>query len=88
MRAEALRPTIRELRRAGFVSIKALAGELNERGIPAPRGGRWRLTFSHPTAGAPRQAGSAQAQQLKGRVHPVEQPNAHDAEQQDGKGER
>jgi hypothetical protein len=26
-------------------------------------------------------------QQLKGRVHPVEQSNTHDAEQQDGKGE-
>jgi hypothetical protein len=27
------------------------------------------------------------AQQLKGRVHPVEQSNTDDAEQQDGKGE-
>jgi hypothetical protein len=27
------------------------------------------------------------AQQLKGRVHPVEQGNTDDAEQQDGKGE-
>ena len=44
VRAEPLRPTIRKLRKSGFVSIKALAGELNERGIPAPRGGKWRLT--------------------------------------------
>jgi hypothetical protein len=27
------------------------------------------------------------AQQLKGRVHPVEQSNTDEAEQQDGKGE-
>ena len=44
VRAEALRPTIRKLRKAGFVSIKAIAAELNERGIAAPRGGKWRLT--------------------------------------------
>jgi hypothetical protein len=44
VRAEALRPTIRKLRKAGFVSIKAIAAELNERGIAAPRGGKWHLT--------------------------------------------
>jgi len=44
MRAERLGPTIRELRKAGFVSIKAIAAELNERGIAAPRGGKWHLT--------------------------------------------
>ena len=44
VRAEALRPTIRKLRKAGFVSITAIARELNERGIPAARGGKWRLT--------------------------------------------
>lgn len=44
VRAEALRPTIRKLRKAGFVSIKSIAAELNERGIAAPRGGKWRLT--------------------------------------------
>ena len=44
VRAEAFRPTIRKLRKAGFVSISAIAGELNERGIAAPRGGKWRLT--------------------------------------------
>ena len=44
VRAEALGPTIRELRKAGFISIKAIAAELNERGIAAPRGGKWRLT--------------------------------------------
>jgi hypothetical protein len=44
MRAESLGSTIRKLRKAGFVSIKAISGELNERGIAAPRGGKWHLT--------------------------------------------
>jgi len=44
VRAETLGPTIRKLRKAGFVSIKAIASELNERRIAAPRGGKWRLT--------------------------------------------
>jgi hypothetical protein len=44
VRAEAFRPTIRKLRKAGFVSISAIARELNERGIPTARGGKWRLT--------------------------------------------
>jgi Recombinase len=45
IRAERLAPTIRKLRKAGFVSIKAIAAELNERGIAAPRGGKWHLTM-------------------------------------------
>jgi hypothetical protein len=45
VRAEALGPTIRKLRRAGFVSISAIARELNERGIQTPRGGKWHLTM-------------------------------------------
>ena len=44
VRAETLGPTIRKLRKAGFVSIKAIAGELNERGKAAPQGGKWHLT--------------------------------------------
>jgi len=44
VRAEALRPTIRKLRKSGFVSITAIARELNERGIPTAQGGKWRLT--------------------------------------------
>jgi len=44
VRAEALGPTIRKLRRAGFVSISAIARELNERGIPTARGGKWHRT--------------------------------------------
>jgi hypothetical protein len=45
VRAETLGPTILELRKAGFVSVKAIAHELNERGIAAPRGGKWHLTM-------------------------------------------
>jgi len=44
MRAEALAPTIRKLRRAGFFSINAIARELNEREIPTSRGGKWHVT--------------------------------------------
>jgi hypothetical protein len=44
IRAERLAPTIRKLRKAGFISIKVIAAELNEQGIAAPRGGRWHLT--------------------------------------------
>ena len=44
MRAEALRSTILEVRTAGFVSGKAIARELNARGIPTAGGSKW-----HPT---------------------------------------
>ena len=44
VRAETLGPTIRELRKAGIVSITGIARELNEQGIPTVRGGKWRLT--------------------------------------------
>jgi hypothetical protein len=42
-RAEAVGPTIRELRKAGL-SAKAIARELNERRIPTARGGKWHTT--------------------------------------------
>jgi hypothetical protein len=42
--AFALVPTIRKLLAAGFVSRHALADELNRRGIPTARGGRWHYT--------------------------------------------
>jgi hypothetical protein len=45
VRAEALRSTILEFRTAGFVSNKAAARELNARGIPTARGGKWYLTM-------------------------------------------
>jgi Recombinase len=41
VRAEAIGPTIRKLRKAGFVSVKAIARELNEREIPTARDGEW-----------------------------------------------
>jgi hypothetical protein len=40
-RARALLPTASKLKARGFVSHRALAEELNRKGIPAPRGGRW-----------------------------------------------
>ena len=43
-RANALVPTIRELRAAGFISRRALADELNRRRTPTARGGRWHYT--------------------------------------------
>ena len=44
VRAEPYSPTIRRLRKAGFVSGKAIAQELNARGIPTAGGSKW-----HPT---------------------------------------
>ena len=43
-RAAALAPTIRKLMAADFVSQRALAEELNRRGIPTARGGSWHRT--------------------------------------------
>jgi Recombinase len=43
-RARALASTLRELRAAGFISRRALADELNRRGIPTARGGSWQYT--------------------------------------------
>jgi hypothetical protein len=42
-RAKVLAPTIRALQGKGLVSLKSIARELNERGIPAARGGKWHL---------------------------------------------
>jgi hypothetical protein len=44
VRAETLGPTIRELRKAGFVASTAIARELNEREIPTALGGKWHRT--------------------------------------------
>ena len=43
-RAHTLNSIIRELGAAGFVSRRALADQLNRRGIPTALGGRWHLT--------------------------------------------
>jgi hypothetical protein len=44
LRAEALRPTIYNLRQVGFVSNQAIARELNAREIPTALGGKWHRT--------------------------------------------
>ena len=43
-RAADLAPIIAELRAAGVVTLQAIADGLNERGIPAARGGQWGIT--------------------------------------------
>ena len=43
-RSGCLAPTIRKLMAAGFVSQRNLTGELNRRGIPSARGGKWHRT--------------------------------------------
>jgi len=46
-RAEGLKPIILEIQAAGIVSVRAVADELNRRGIVTPRGKQW-----HPTSAA------------------------------------
>jgi hypothetical protein len=41
-RAMKLLPTLRELEAAGITSLADIAAALNDRGIPTPRGGRWK----------------------------------------------
>ena len=43
----AVASTVRELRATGFVSRKTIAAELNRRGVPTERSGRWHLTTVH-----------------------------------------
>ena len=43
-RARDLASTLRELRAAGFVSRQSVADELNRRGVPTVRGGKWHCT--------------------------------------------
>jgi hypothetical protein len=43
-RARALTPIIEEIRVARAHSYKAIAAELNARGVPTARGGRWAAT--------------------------------------------
>lgn len=46
-RAETLRGIVADLRAKGIASVRALAAELNERGVLTPGGGTW-----HPTSAA------------------------------------
>ena len=43
-RAADIYPVIAELRAAGATSLRAIAAELNRRGIPAARGGEWQAS--------------------------------------------
>ena len=43
-RAADLAPIVQELRAAGIVTLQAIADGLNERAIPAARGGQWGIT--------------------------------------------
>lgn len=43
-RARVLAPVLSELTVSGRTSLRALAAALNDRGVPAPRGGRWQAT--------------------------------------------
>jgi hypothetical protein len=43
-RAADIFPVIAELHRAGITSLRAIADALNERHIPAPRGGAWQAS--------------------------------------------
>ena len=46
-RRETLRGIVADLRAKGIASVRALAAELNERGVLTPGGGTW-----HPTSAA------------------------------------
>ncbi|MBU4277170.1 MAG: recombinase family protein [Proteobacteria bacterium] len=37
-------PTIQEIKKAGIVSLAGIAGALNARGVPTPRGRKWYAT--------------------------------------------
>jgi hypothetical protein len=47
VRVKALVPTIRDTLSAGIVTLKAIASELNARGVSAPRGCKWYRTSVH-----------------------------------------
>ena len=42
--AAAFASTVRELQETGYISRQAMAAELNRRGVPTERGGRWHYT--------------------------------------------
>jgi DNA invertase Pin-like site-specific DNA recombinase len=46
-RAQNVKAIVDDLRAQGFTSVRAIAAQLNERGILTPRGGTW-----HPTSAA------------------------------------
>ena len=42
--AAALLPILRTLKKEGITSVRAITAELNRRGVPSARGGKWHLT--------------------------------------------
>ncbi len=43
----ALYPLVLELRAQGVITVRATQAALNDRGVPAVRGGRWSLAMTH-----------------------------------------
>ena len=43
----ALYPLVLELRAQGVITVRAVQKALNDRGVPAVRGGRWSLAMTH-----------------------------------------
>jgi DNA invertase Pin-like site-specific DNA recombinase len=52
-RAADLRPIIDGIKATSATSLRAIAAELDARGVPAPRGGRWSATAVMRVAGGP-----------------------------------
>ena len=46
-RAEGYRPIVERLREQGITSLRAIAGELNHKGVQSPGGGRWHVPTVH-----------------------------------------
>jgi DNA invertase Pin-like site-specific DNA recombinase len=46
-RAEEYRPIVERLREQGITSLRAIAGELNHKGVQSPGGGRWHAPTVH-----------------------------------------
>src|SRR5262249_4308114 len=66
-RAADIVPTIKELQAAGFESLRGIAIELDERGIPTARGGKWSATQVArllEMTGSPFDAAAAQPESL------------------------
>jgi len=66
-RASDLAPVVKELQAAGCESLRAIAAGLEERGIPAPRCGKWSALQAARLLGAARRL-SAEAYRLRNRV--------------------
>jgi len=45
--AVGMAPAISDLRTEGYTTVRALTGELNNRGVPTARGGHWDVRTVH-----------------------------------------